>query len=147
MKNDTIVLLLQKYSQKKKPSPFLPALDNMMESMNQDWEHHDDLRLKSSLDRTRITPKLTPKYRALNPLQLELSCAPNLEYCQYSKHAPPRAGDPRGGGSDVQAPARDRQKSCRSNLESPGIAPAVRRPSSCPPPPDEIALAIPRGLQ
>lgn len=66
---------------KKKPSAFQAALAGMMASINQEWEDHYDLRLNCTLARAQIKLKLTPKYRALKQLQLELSCAPSLEHC------------------------------------------------------------------
>ncbi|MBB3996089.1 hypothetical protein GGR95_003757 [Sulfitobacter undariae] len=67
--------------EKKKSSPFETALAGVMASFNQDWEEHYDLRLNCTLSRAQIKLKLTPKYRALKQLQLELSCAPSLEHC------------------------------------------------------------------
>ncbi len=52
-----------------------------MAAMNQEWVDHYDLRLNCTLARAQIKLKLTPKYRALKQLQLELSCAPSLEHC------------------------------------------------------------------
>lgn len=67
--------------EKKKPLPFQSALVGMMAAMNQEWVENYDLRLNCTLARAQIKLNLTPKYRALKQLQLELSCAPSLEYC------------------------------------------------------------------
>ena len=67
--------------EKKKSLPFQSGLASVMASLNQEWEDYYDLRLNCTLARAQIKLKLTPKYRALKQLQLELSCAPSLEHC------------------------------------------------------------------
>ncbi|WP_071798784.1 caspase family protein [Natronohydrobacter thiooxidans] len=67
--------------EKKNSSPFQSAIIGMMAAMNQEWVDHYDLRLNCTLARAQIKIILTPKYRALKQLQLEISCAPSLEHC------------------------------------------------------------------
>lgn len=66
---------------KKKTSPFHAVLSGVMASINQDWEDRYSLRLNCTLARAQIKVRLTPNFRALNQLQLELSCAPSLQHC------------------------------------------------------------------
>ena len=50
-------------------------------AMNPEWTEEYTLSLNCSLSRAQLRISLTPKYRALQQLNLILSCAPSLEHC------------------------------------------------------------------
>jgi hypothetical protein len=66
---------------RKKPSAFERATMGFLHTFDQEWTEHYNLELNCSLSRAQLKLTLTPKYTALQQLQLVLSCAPSLEEC------------------------------------------------------------------
>ncbi|WP_164871613.1 caspase family protein [Solirhodobacter olei] len=65
----------------KKVNPVERAMLGFMASLNQEWTETYDLALNCTMSRAQLKLTLTPKYRALQQLQLVLSCAPSLNQC------------------------------------------------------------------
>ncbi|WP_181174050.1 caspase family protein [Mesorhizobium sp. B2-5-7] len=66
---------------KKKASPWEQATMGILATFNQEWTEHFDLELNCTMLRAQLKLTLTPKYKALQQLQLVLSCAPSLNQC------------------------------------------------------------------
>ncbi|WP_158554674.1 caspase family protein [Methylovirgula sp. 4M-Z18] len=54
---------------------------NLLSALNPDSTEHFVLELNCSMSRAELKVTLTPKYSALQQLQLVLSCAPSLKHC------------------------------------------------------------------
>jgi hypothetical protein len=66
---------------RKRPNPWQQATMGIMLALEPEWTEHFTLELNCTLSRAQLKLTLTPKYRALQQLQLVLSCAPSLDKC------------------------------------------------------------------
>jgi hypothetical protein len=66
---------------KKKPNPWERMVYGVLMAMEHEWTEHFTLDLNCTLARAQLKLTLTPIYKALQQLQLVVSCAPSLERC------------------------------------------------------------------
>lgn len=60
---------------------YLRQMTNALAAMQSNWTENYDLELNCTITRAQMKLTLTPKYMALQQLQLVLSCAPSLNQC------------------------------------------------------------------